>query len=79
MVEINLSHTRYVFFEETDFVPYAFSVGLAIGRAGGNIFRPEIGILVLPDSNDILQFGIGFTPEARSGATKGQMEQETPY
>lgn len=79
LVEVNLSHTRYVFFEETDFVPYAFSAGLAIGRRGGNIFRPEIGILVLPEANDILQFGIGFTPETRAVGSKDPIEPETPY
>ena len=64
LVEINLSHTRYVFLESESWVPYAFSAGLAIGRKGGHIFRPEIGILVFPEGNDILQFGVGYTPEA---------------
>lgn len=80
LVEINLSHTRYMFFEETgNFVPYAFSAGLAIGRKGGNIIRPEIGILVFPEGNDILQFGIGYTPEAPNYPPKKDFEEGTPY
>lgn len=79
LVEINLSHTRYLFLENEGWVPYGFSAGLAIGRKGGNIIRPEIGILVFPEDNDVLQFGIGFTPEAPSRSRTGDLEQETPY
>jgi len=79
LVEINLSHTRYVFFEETQRLPYAFSAGLAIGRRGGNIIRPEIGILVFPEGNDILQFGIGYTPEAPNYKPDKDFEEGTPY
>lgn len=79
LVEINFSHTRYVFFEETYVSPYAFSAGLAIGRVGGNIVRPEIGILVFPEGHNVLQFGIGFTPEAPVAAVNQKGKDETPY
>jgi hypothetical protein len=79
LVEINFSHTRYLFLEETSQLPYAFSAGLAIGRRGGNIFRPEIGILVFPEGNDVLQFGIGFTPEAPARTVDGHLENHTPH
>ncbi len=79
LVEINLSHTRYFFLEETRHTPYAFSVGLAIGRRGGYIFRPEIGILIFPEGNDVLQFGIGYTPESPARKDDGQLETDTPY
>lgn len=68
LVEINLSHTRYMYFEEAFVSPYAFSAGLAIGRQGRNIIRPEIGVLVFPEGHNVLQFGIGFTPETPPGA-----------
>lgn len=79
LVEINLSHTRYLFLENESWAPYAFSAGLAIGRKGGNIIRPEIGILVFPEGNDVLQFGIGYTPEAPNHPQANDFEQETPY
>lgn len=79
IVEINLSHTRYFFNEDLNSNPYAFSLGLAIGRKGGNIFRPEIGILIFPESNDVLQFGIGFTPEAPAWPENGKTEYNTPH
>ncbi len=79
LVEINLSHTRYVFMENEGAIPYAFSVGLAIGRKGGSIFRPEIGILVFPEGDDVLQFGIAFTPEAPNLPPTSDFEGETPY
>jgi hypothetical protein len=66
LVEINLSHTRYFYLNSVDYQPYGFSAGLAIGRRGGVIFRPEIGIVVYPESHDLLQFGIGFTPEGKT-------------
>jgi hypothetical protein len=64
MVEINLSHTRYYYVEDVYQSPYGFGAGLAIGRKGGNIFRPEIGIVVFPESHDVLQIGLAYTPEA---------------
>jgi len=79
LLEINLSHTRYLFMDNEGDVPYAFSLGLAIGRKGGNIFRPEIGILVFPEGNDILQFGIGYTPEAPNYPKTSEFEEGTPY
>jgi len=79
LLEINLSHTRYVFMDNEGWVPYAFSLGLAIGRKGGNIIRPEIGILVFPEDNDVLQFGIGYTPEAPNRPPASGLEEGTPY
>ncbi|MEN8006109.1 MAG: hypothetical protein ABFS42_03800 [Candidatus Krumholzibacteriota bacterium] len=79
LVEINLSHTRYLFMDNEGWTPYAFSLGLAFGRQGGAIFRPEIGILVFPEDNDILQFGIGYTPEAKAPPPTQGFERNTPY
>lgn len=79
MVEINLSHTRYVFFEEVSRVPYAFSAGLAIGRKGGNIIRPEIGVLVFPEGHDVLQFGLGYTPEFANNPVVKDFDKDSPY
>jgi hypothetical protein len=79
LVEINLSHTRYIFPDETDFVPYGFSAGLAIGRKGGVIIRPEIGVVVFPEAHDVIQFGIGFTPEFSAKVDPGQIKANTPH
>ncbi len=78
MVEINLSHTCFYYLEEVDVSPYAFSAGLAIGRKGGNIFRPEIGVVVFPEGHDVIQIGIGFTPESSAPAPAGQLDNNTP-
>ena len=79
LVEINLSHTRYYYLEEIDITPYAFSAGLAIGRQGGNIFRPEIGVVVFPEGHNVIQFGIGFTPESSAPAPTGHLDENTPH
>jgi hypothetical protein len=79
LVEINLSHTRYYYLEEVDITPYGFSAGLAIGRKGGVIIRPEIGIVVFPEGHDVLQFGIGFTPESSAGVDPGKLDNGTPH
>jgi hypothetical protein len=79
LVEINLSHTRYYYLEEVGVSPYAFSVGLAIGRKGGNIIRPEIGVVVFPEGHEVFQIGIGFTPESSAPAPAGHLENNTPH
>jgi hypothetical protein len=78
LVEINLSHTRYFFVEDVAVKPYAFSAGLAIGRRGGNIFRPEIGVLVFPEGHQVIQFGLGFTPTTPAPVAAGDRETKTP-
>ena len=75
LVEINLSHTRYLFLENEGWAPYAFAAGLAIGRKGGHIIRPEIGILVFPDGNEVLQIGVGYTPEAPNRIQTSDLEK----
>lgn len=79
LVEVNFSHTRYMYLEENFVSPYAFSAGLAIGRQGGNIVRPEIGILVYPEGRQVLQFGIGFTPETPPRAGGHRTAGQSPY
>jgi len=79
MVEINLSHTRFYYLEEVDVSPYAFSAGLAIGRKGGNIFRPEIGVVVFPEGHDVIQIGIGFTPESSAQSNTEFLGDNTPH
>lgn len=80
LVEINLSHTRFFYMNATEVQPYGFSAGLALGRRGGVIIRPEIGIVVYPEGNDLLQFGIGFTPEGKTEkAVPGSLEDGSPY
>lgn len=80
LLEINLSHTRYFYMNAVEYQPYGFSAGLAIGRRGGFIIRPEIGIVVYPEGNDLLQFGIGFTPEGKTmEAASTSPDEGTPY
>ncbi len=79
LLEINLSHTRYYFLNETTSHPYAFAAGLAIGRRGGHIVRPEVGILIFPEGNDVLQFGIAYTPEAPARPSTWENVRETPH
>jgi hypothetical protein len=80
LVEINLSHTRFFYLNSVEFQPYGFSAGLALGRRGGIIFRPEIGIVVYPDGHDLLQFGIGFTPEGKTmEVERSQLNEGSPY
>lgn len=80
LLEINLSHTRYLYVTDTGGIsPYAFAAGLAIGRRGGNIVRPEIGVLIFPEGENVLQFGIAFTPEAPSPPKVTESDPATPY
>jgi len=66
-------------------IPYDFNnilvaiMGYAEILKEGVIERPEIGILVFPEGNDVLQFGIGYTPEAPNHSQTDDFEQETPY
>ena len=78
LLEINLSHTRFYYLNETTSHPYAFAAGLAIGRRGGHIIRPEIGLLVFPEGNNVLQFGIAYTPEAPARPSAWENSRETP-
>ena len=86
LVEINLSHTRYFYMNAPEYQPYGFSAGFALGRRGGVIIRPEIGIVVYPESHDLLQFGIAFTPEGTTGDpapdpdwATGPLDDQTPH
>lgn len=80
LVEINLSHTRYFYLNEPEYQPYGFSAGLALGRRGGMIIRPEIGIVIYPEGRDLLQFGIAFTPEGNILEPQTEsLEGATPY
>jgi hypothetical protein len=64
-LELNLSATRFVFPAATGEGPWGYAAGLAIGRRGGAIFRPEIGVLDYPEGGGMIQFGIAYTPEFR--------------
>lgn len=75
-VEVNLSATRFLFPGSTAEMPWGYSVGLALGRRGGDIFRPEIGVLDYPEGGDMIQFGLAYTPEFRiSGAATAQRDE----
>jgi hypothetical protein len=78
-LEVNLSATKFFFPAGTGETPWGYSVGLAIGKRGGAIFRPEIGVLDYPYGNDMIQFGIAYTPEFRTPRSKGAVDERTPH
>lgn len=84
-LEVNLSATKFLFPAGNGESPWGYSVGLAIGKRGGVIFRPEIGVLDYPNGDDMIQFGIAYTPEFRttpsekSSQPMGPSTERTPY
>lgn len=78
-LEVNLSATRFLFAGGTENTPWGFAAGLAIGKRGGAVFRPEIGVLDYPDGNDMIQFGIAYTPEFRTSPPKEVSTERTPH
>jgi|GEM_PF-6558134 len=79
LLELNLSYTRFLFTWENNRVPYACAAGLAIGRRGGFIVRPEVGVLVYPDGVNVLQFGIALTPEGPLAKKEKPLAMEAPF
>lgn len=58
--------------------PVGYGMGLAIGKPGGMIIRPELGVLIDRRDHQTFQFGIGFT----AGPGKPQSKYEptdTPH
>jgi hypothetical protein len=88
-LEVNLSATKFFFPAGSGEMPWGYSVGLAIGKRGGAIFRPEVGVLDYPYGNDMIQFGIAYTPEFRTpksmdksmetSKSMGPSTERTPY
>ena len=79
-VELNLSATRFIFLGGGDYMPWGYSAGLALGKRGGTIIRPEVGVLDYPEGGDMIQFGIAITPEftVPGKATAPQTEPQGP-
>jgi len=72
-VELNLSATRYYYAQGNYDGPSGYAVGLAFGKRGDMIIRPEFGILVDQHSEEkTYQFGIGITP----GISKKHSDRE---
>ncbi len=78
-IELNLSATRFIFLEgEGINEPSGYSIGLALGKRGDLLIRPEFGVLKYPNDHLVYQFGIGFTPGR--GLTKREGPGvNTPY
>jgi len=76
--EVNLSATKFLVISDVENTPWGYSVGLAIGKRGGAIFRPEIGVLDYPEGSDMIQFGIAYTPEFRTPARIEASTERTP-
>ncbi|MCP4292605.1 MAG: hypothetical protein GY780_12315 [bacterium] len=82
-VELNLSTTRY-YYAHGDFDgPAGYAAGLAFGKRGEMIIRPEFGVLIYPNSDDpTYQVGIAITPKIKKvqASTDSKSETEsTPY
>ncbi len=82
-VELNLSATQYYYARGEINGPVGYSAGLAFGRRGDSITRPEFGVLVYPHTDQLTyQFGISITPavEVKRGSTEPESDFEsTPY
>ena len=63
-LELTLSYTRFLRAGgEELYSPWGCAAGLAIGRRGGHIVRPEVGMIQYPDGERVIQVGIAYTPE----------------
>lgn len=82
-VELNLSATRYYYAKGDYDGPDGYAAGLAFGKRGEMIIRPEFGVLYYPYNEDpTYQFGIAFTPgsEVTSSSAEGDpLMESTPF
>ncbi len=82
-VELNLSATRYYYARGDIDGPTGYAAGLAFGKRGKMIIRPEFGVLVYPYSDEsTYQFGIGITPgtsKRQSDPKRDSTFESTPF